>query len=69
MNAVGSRCMVVKGSTGAKIKGQDYGTGQLFSLYSKWFFKTKTKPVPTHAHKEYRKKLSPVVHCPRWSGL
>ena len=52
MNAVASPCMVAKGFTDAKINGQDYGTGQHFSLYSKWvFYKSKTKPVPIPAHK------------------
>lgn len=52
MTAVGSPCMVVKGFTDVKLNGQDYGTGQDFSLYSKWvFYKSKTKPIPTPAHK------------------
>lgn len=52
MTAVGSPCMVVKDFTDAKINGQDNGTGQLFSLYSKWvFYKSKTKPVPIPTHK------------------
>lgn len=52
MTAVDSPCMVVKDFTDARINGQDYGTGQLFSLYSKWvFYKSKTEPVPTTAHK------------------
>ena len=52
MTAVGSLCTDVKGFTDERISGQVYGTGQLFSLYSKWvFYKSKTKPVPIPAHK------------------